>query len=62
MPDEIGWPTPEEEMMLAAACAEANAAVPSTPEDDAQLERDCAAAERYRLERERRKRGTKKSS
>ena len=39
MPDEIGWPTPEDEVLLDAARREAAREAPSTAEDDAELER-----------------------
>jgi len=54
MPDEIGWLTPEEEAALAEARAEADKVAPLTEAERLETERDCEAAKRYRLERDRR--------
>ena len=59
MPDEIGWPTPEEEAALDRAALEANKSGPPTAEELAEAARRCAAAKRYRLSRKRGKDETK---
>lgn len=48
MPDEIGWLTDEEDAELTAARQSALRESPSTDAEEAELERDCAAARRYR--------------
>lgn len=62
MADEIDWLTPDEEAALDLARAEAAAEAPSTPEEDAELERDCAAAAAWRLAWERSKHGDEEKS
>jgi len=49
MPDEIGWLTPEDEALLDEARREAMLEAPATEADDAELERHCAEAKRFRL-------------
>jgi hypothetical protein len=49
MPDEIPWPTPEEEAILDRIQA---AVAPPTAAERAETTRRCLEARRYRLERE----------
>jgi hypothetical protein len=52
MPDEIGELSPEDDAELTAARQSALRESPSTDAEDAELERDCEAARRYRLKLE----------
>lgn len=55
MPDEIGWPTPEEERMLDRAQIVADRDAPATEASKAETARRCEEARLYRIEREKRR-------